>query len=252
MKLTRFSAISLLATSAIARTGKEPVGHTWHPAGPFDSRSPCPGLNALANHDWLPHDGKNIDLEAIQFAAGAVYNFDRDVLVSAVQSVYDFNLSTTGNSSTFDLGDLARHDTIEMDGSLSRNDIYFGDDLHFDPVVWAFTADKLGLYDLTDENGIYVTIESAAKARAARVAEAMRVNPTFNASQAQMIGSPGTTALYLRVLWDSSVNATHKDWVEAFFEEERLPYREGYEKPEEVTTGQSLGALVEAVINVVV
>ena len=27
--------------------------HPWIPAGPNDSRSPCPALNALANHDIL-------------------------------------------------------------------------------------------------------------------------------------------------------------------------------------------------------
>ena len=31
--------------------------HPYVPANPGDSRSPCPALNALANHGYLPRDG---------------------------------------------------------------------------------------------------------------------------------------------------------------------------------------------------
>jgi hypothetical protein len=45
-----------------------PPGHPGHggqwpefqPAKEGDSRSPCPALNAMANHGILPRDGKNI------------------------------------------------------------------------------------------------------------------------------------------------------------------------------------------------
>jgi hypothetical protein len=33
---------------------------------PNDLRSPCPALNTLANHGYLPHDGKNITPEVLQ------------------------------------------------------------------------------------------------------------------------------------------------------------------------------------------
>ena len=31
--------------------------HTWKAPGKNDQRGPCPGLNALANHGYLPHNG---------------------------------------------------------------------------------------------------------------------------------------------------------------------------------------------------
>jgi hypothetical protein len=34
-------------------TGK----HAWKAPGKTDQRGPCPGLNALANHGYLPHNG---------------------------------------------------------------------------------------------------------------------------------------------------------------------------------------------------
>ena len=36
---------------------------------PGDSRSPCPALNCLANHGYLPRDGKNITPEVLQHVA---------------------------------------------------------------------------------------------------------------------------------------------------------------------------------------
>lgn len=31
--------------------------HAFVAPGPTDQRGPCPGLNALANHGYLPHSG---------------------------------------------------------------------------------------------------------------------------------------------------------------------------------------------------
>lgn len=31
--------------------------HKWVAPGPNDIRGPCPGLNALANHGYFPHNG---------------------------------------------------------------------------------------------------------------------------------------------------------------------------------------------------
>lgn len=216
----------------------EPKGHEYHPAGPFDSRlyvslaasslllsqieiigrSPCPGLNALANHGWLPRSGKDISRDDIQYAISAAYNFAPDTQNFAFELVIAFQLSTTGNISTFNLEDLKAHNRIEFDGSLSRNDFYFGDNLHFDPEIWVPVARDLGLYEIGYSRGDrLVTIETAAKARAVRVKKAMQVNPQFNASAFEQAGSIGTTALYLATLWDAEVNATYKSWVKPFF-----------------------------------
>ncbi|KAJ5383822.1 Chloroperoxidase [Penicillium concentricum] len=144
----------------------------------------------------------------------------------------NFNLLTTGNQSTIKLFDLARHDEFEFDGSLSRNDIYFSDNVHFDHAIWATVAKNLGLYDtLGSSMNQYITVESAFQAYIARVADAKRVNPSFNASVIQVMGNPGTTALYLVTLWDDNAGAAPKSWVRALFEEERIPYLEGYKVP---------------------
>ena len=83
--------------------------------------------------------------------------------------------------------------------------------------MWGSVARSLGLYDNGGEG--LVTVEVAAKARAARVRDAMAVNKGFNASANQIQGSPGTTALYLTTLWDAEKDGAPKKWVRAFFGE---------------------------------
>ncbi|KAL7933041.1 Chloroperoxidase [Trichoderma chlorosporum] len=202
-----------------------PKGHDWIPAGPTDSRSPCPGLNALANHGWLPRNGKSIDLPTLQTAVAGAYNFAPHTFDSIFQAAQACNITTTGNNSTFNLVDLAKHDCTEFDGSLSRNDYYLGDNLHFDPKIWGETAKYLGLNNVTqDPMSKYVTMAQASAARVERVADAMKANPRFNASALEMMGSPGTTALYMVTLMDDTVGAAPKEWIKAFFEFERIPF----------------------------
>ncbi|KAK3350250.1 Chloroperoxidase [Lasiosphaeria hispida] len=252
MKLSSFLQTGLFSLVAGSHFGfREPAGHEWHPPVSGDSRSPCPGLNNLANHGYLPRSGKNIDLASVRLAVAGAYNYEPTTFDSAFEQAVNFNLTTTGNASTFHLADLALHDAIEFDGSLSRSDFYLGDDLHFDPAVWKGVAENLGLYETgPDMADRYVTVETAARARAARVAEAMRANPRFNASEAQAQGSPGTTALYLVTLWDAQQGAVPKAWIRSWFEKERIPYREGYKLSDTPKTGKDIGDMFQRILAV--
>ncbi|KAJ3740778.1 Chloroperoxidase [Lentinula detonsa] len=40
--------------------------HQWQAPSPTDSRGPCPGLNTLANHGFLPRNGSNIIRETVR------------------------------------------------------------------------------------------------------------------------------------------------------------------------------------------
>ncbi len=227
-------------------------------------------MNALANHGYLPRDGKNIDYEAINEAANSAYNFVPGFYKDIVDLVFKFNISTTSRpTETFDLRDLARHDTIEADGSLTRNDIYFGDDVQFDATVWTPVSKDLGLnqFNFFDR---FVTVETAAKATKNRYELAKSVNPEFNASAMQHLTEYGTTALYLLTVWDNDKEAAPKPWVKAllgkpgfaimfltavthqwFTEEDRIPYREGYKKGSVGKTNERLNNLTGALRDVV-
>lgn len=42
-------------TQYISNTGQ----YKWVKPGPSDQRGPCPGLNAFANHNYIPHNGQD-------------------------------------------------------------------------------------------------------------------------------------------------------------------------------------------------
>ena len=101
-------AIAVVQT--ITGKKKDPnVDHSWHPPTPTDRRSPCPMLNALANHGYLPRDGKDVSLadlvngfkESINLAPEATFL----VTVKALQG------SSTGNFLTLHLDDLNKHNS---------------------------------------------------------------------------------------------------------------------------------------------
>lgn len=94
-----------------------------------------------------------------------VMNLQIEPFNTEIQTSLDH--STTGNGSTFNLEDSNVHNDVEIDGSLSRKDLYFGDNIHFDHDIWAQSASKF--------EGDKITIQTAAESRAYRTQKAMEM-----------------------------------------------------------------------------
>jgi len=90
----------------------------WCPAQEGDSRSPCPALNTLANHGYLPRNGKDIGMRDMVHALKAGYHLST-FFAWFLTFVGYMVLQQFGRIS---LGDLARHNHIEHDASLVHRD----------------------------------------------------------------------------------------------------------------------------------
>ncbi|KAL5322953.1 hypothetical protein ACEPPN_007478 [Leptodophora sp. 'Broadleaf-Isolate-01'] len=140
-------------------------------------RGPCPGLNALANHGFLPRDGQAISIDRLKAVlaylrmSGTLSN----VLVSAVVQV----INSKPNRSTFDLQDLSIHGLLEHDASLTRLDVRDGDNVHFQPELFELMlADATHGHDhksQANEDDSY-TIRDIARTRARRTLEHQKSN----------------------------------------------------------------------------
>lgn len=201
---------------------------------PGDVRSPCPGLNALANHDICPRDGKGYTIplliDCLKKGMNMGADFSLFVGAAGIRSNPNFL------SLEFDLDQLDHHDmVIEHDASLSRADVSTGNNYSFNQTIWDTV---LAYYDGMTETSIPV----AAKAKYNRVQTESKRDPTFTYGPVQFIFSYGETAIYLSTMGDPTTGVAPIEYVRSLFEEERLPYEEGWRPTTEPTTLGSLAA----------
>ncbi|KAF2156341.1 Cloroperoxidase [Myriangium duriaei CBS 260.36] len=213
---------------------------TFQAAQPGDSRGPCPMLNVLANHGYLPRNGRNIDKATTRTAMKDGLNLENDF----ADIMFDPGLLTSPkpDSFSFDLDNLNRHNLLEHDGSLSRADAYWNIDQTFNTTVYNESLSYLG------RNGDTIDCAAAAAARMARMATSQATNPTFfvNASAATI--SFGETGAYILALGDKVAGTVPLARVRMMFEQEKLPHELGWTTPKTSATADDLFNLTGRVI----
>ncbi|KAL8824044.1 MAG: hypothetical protein Q9191_005341 [Dirinaria sp. TL-2023a] len=233
-------------------TNVSPKRGTYIPSKPTDIRSPCPAVNALANHGYIARDGRNIRASELHAALGelglgsfmsTVFTYPPfielptdpqpsppswwDMISSPfAHALGGFAMRRPGQTdadgvAVLDLDQLARPNVVEHDVSLSRRDFAQGDNIRRQP-------DLISNLLAASSNGEKITLIDFVKLRKDRLAEQRRVNPKlhFQAWQNQL--ACAEVALILKVLGDGS--EVPVDYVKAFFQEERLPREEGWKK----------------------
>ncbi|KAI0893638.1 Cloroperoxidase [Annulohypoxylon nitens] len=211
----------------------------WQAPGPNDVRAPCPMLNTLANHGFLPHSGKGITANKTIDALFNALNIEKDL----GQLLFNFAATTnpTPNATYFDLDHLSRHNVLEHDGSLSRQDAYFGPADVFNEAVFNQTKSYW--------TGDTITIQMASNARVARLMTSNLTNPEYSLSDLGSAFSIGESAAYVAILGDKKSGTVPKTWVEYLFEKERLPYELGFAKAKEPFTQDDLGDMSQRIVD---
>ncbi|KAK3900063.1 Chloroperoxidase [Staphylotrichum tortipilum] len=204
--------------------------HAWRAPLPGDRRSPCPMMNTLANHGFVARSGRNISVDELVNAIDVAVNLSplssRPVVEIAA------SLSTTGYPNTFNLDDLNTHGAIEHDGSLSRADTITGDNHSFNCTIYNTVAAFF-------TQGT-ISIETAARARRARLTAAAAQNPSFTFTAREEQFSQFETALYLAVFGKGTKGGAKTSWVNILFREERLAYDEGFKRAKDVITNDDV------------
>ncbi|BFZ58090.1 hypothetical protein PYCC9005_005148 [Savitreella phatthalungensis] len=221
--------------------GVAPAGHKYVAPGPNDLRSPCPGLNALANHNFLPHDGRGLTVDVLVKGLSDGLNVSPDFSIT----IGGFGSLSSPGTTTFTLQDLDHHNfPIEHDASLSRLDFYEGNNYAFNNATWQ-TVLAYVPGNGADPNAVF-NYSNAGPARYNRVKTQAKKNPTFTYTPLQFVLSYGETALYLSTMGDPSTGVAKVSYVRSLFEKERLPYELGWTKPAGQTSLFSLGAMIFA------
>lgn len=89
-------------------------------------------LNTLANHEYLPHNGRDFTLEQVKYALKTALNFTDEF----GKFLNDFALTTNPdkNASTWGLDTLSNHNILEHDASLR----YIFLSLVTRAIIWSF------------------------------------------------------------------------------------------------------------------
>ncbi|KAF5339486.1 hypothetical protein D9758_015317 [Tetrapyrgos nigripes] len=211
--------------------------HEWQAPTATDSRGPCPGLNTLANHGFLPRNGKNITVDMVMDAIHDGFNFDKGTLILRVAA--KLGLLTTDEIDNYMLEDLALHGTLEHDASLSRSDIFpdgSGDNLHFNETVFSTLANS------NPGSDVY-NITSAAATLDQRLALDMIEHPDLTNTIKEFFVRAIESSFYLSAMGDPIKGVAKKELVQIFFREERLPIAEGWVRSPVLITNEILGNL---------
>lgn len=154
----RFFALLFAITGVVAAHVSGNGKHDWHAPVRGDVRSPCPALNSLANHGYIPRDGKKLGVSMVVKALGKALNVSEETATTLAKG--GLRTSSDPASGTFSLEDLRKHNMIEHDASLSRKDTSVdGDNFSFNREVF----DEF-LSHFKGSSGV-ITIPAAAAAR---------------------------------------------------------------------------------------
>jgi len=208
-------------THADVQTRQAWEAQPWTAPGPSDARGPCPGLNTLANHGYLPSNGRGISLDIL--AKGMLDGFN----IARSDAVILFSQAVRTNpryplALDFDLENLGREGVLEHDFSLSRSDRFFANPLPFNETVWKETASFF-----TTDN---ITVTQLADARMARLATSKRTNPQHQNSLLSDGFSWGECASFFEIMADGTTGTVRKDFIEYWFRNERMPTEIGWER----------------------
>ncbi|EEB92448.1 hypothetical protein MPER_09040 [Moniliophthora perniciosa FA553] len=198
------SAIAFVsAKSVIRRSPHDEIDWSQHPfqaPGPDDARGPCPGLNTLANHGFLPRNGKNITIAVVLQGAVDGFNVQNDALNIAAKAA----LFTSPLNDQFMLNDIKLHGTIEHDGSISRADHALGDNAAFNETYFSVTANSNPGVD-------YYNATSAGLVFKERHADSLANNPNITNTVKEFVIKIVEAGLYLSVMGDASTQRAPKE-----------------------------------------
>ncbi|KAK5991329.1 Peroxidase stcC-like protein [Cladobotryum mycophilum] len=238
--LSKLLLLPLIALAAAA-SPSESI-RPWKPAGPGDSRGPCPMLNTLANHGYLPHNGRNLTSQLFAKAVVEALNVD-DGYGTLPAEMF---IMKWGKKS-FDLEDLNTPHLMQHIASLSRDDVT-ANDKHIKPATGRISA------LLDDSTTPYLTAKSIAKSRS-RVEALSSPNKLTHTEELLAYVESG---LVLLIMSDHTVPSgitlprggswsAPKEWVRTWLSEERLPVEQGWKRSERLLEGLDLLPVMKAI-----
>ncbi|RXW25115.1 heme-thiolate peroxidase [Candolleomyces aberdarensis] len=209
--------------------------HPWKPLRKGDVRGPCPGLNTLASHGYLPRDGVATPTQIVN-AIQEGLNMENTAAILATYLGHLLNgnqvtdlLSIGGKTpktgppppAPAHAGGLNVHGTFEGDAGLTRADEFFGDNHSFNQTLFDKLVDFSNRY-----GGGFYNYTVAGELRYSRIQDSIATNPQFSFKNVRYITAYGETVFPVNFFVDGRVTTDRKLSMEdaaSFFRDMRFP-----------------------------
>jgi hypothetical protein len=182
----------------------------WIAPGRNDLRSPCPGLNVLANHGALPHSGSELSKDIVVNGISSVFNFSPLLAGTLFE-----NAALNMGQRVIDLEMIRKHGLLEHDASLTRYDTGDSGKDNFTP-----RQELVNQLKSFAVNG-YLDWTGIAKARLFRISQEQKSNPNFQNGLKESTLAIGECVFIIRVLGDG--NRLPVEWMDSWFMKEQIP-----------------------------
>ncbi|PPR06380.1 hypothetical protein CVT26_004641 [Gymnopilus dilepis] len=210
------------------------AAHPWRPAAPGDIRGPCPGLNTLASHGWLPRngiatpdqiitavqEGFNMDNSLARFVTYAAFLVDGNVVTNLLSIGQKTAETGPAPPAPAIVGGLNTHAVFEGDSSMTRADFFFGDNHDFNETLFDQFVDFSNRF-----GGGFYNLTVAGELRFQRVMQSIATNPTFSFVAPRYFTAYAESVFPLNFFIDGRKDDGQLDMETArgFFQNSRMP-----------------------------
>ncbi|TKY88464.1 hypothetical protein EX895_002452 [Sporisorium graminicola] len=225
-KITDITPDKIYSAFGIRRDGGllppgEDSAHPWQAPAKGAKRGPCPGLNTIANHGYLPRNGivNPIELLVGTFN-GLNLSPDLAAILAAISFVGmgDLLQMKLSIGDRYGLGDgLSHHGILEGDASVTRKDNYFGNSWDADPKLVQQFINETNTYGKGN-----VDIVSLSNSRFRAWSHGRENNPVFDFNPWRMLVAYAESGFVHEVLRGSFVKFD-EDMIKSWFLKERFP-----------------------------
>ncbi|KAF7297944.1 Heme-thiolate peroxidase [Mycena chlorophos] len=244
-------------------TGAKIIPDTDHPyiaPGPEDLRGPCPGMNTLANHGYIPRSGI-ASFEDIVSGMTEAFNLDQDfgAFITALNMLMRGNpfvnkMSIGGvsplvpplpnNAGT--PGGISLHGGIEGDASMTRADMYIGDNINFQHLMYDMDLVLLGQHggNGPDGNSTVFTRETMVAIKTFDILSDQANNPKFDYPPRRINGSFLEASFVIEIFANHTTNQATLPIVGSFMRNETFP-QNWFRPAAPKTGGESALAILE-------
>ncbi|KAJ7627233.1 Chloroperoxidase [Roridomyces roridus] len=217
------------------------VDHPFIAPGPDDQRGPCPGMNTLANHGFIPRNGI-ATFEEITLAQVEAFNLDINFgafLVAAnmlmrgnpfVNKISIGGVSPLVPPLPYGIGSnvtggLAKHGGFEGDGSITRADVHIGDNVNFQNILYDHDLLFLGKFgdDGPEGNNTVLNLATITAIKQYNIQSNQLADPEFHFTPTRLVAAFNEISFLLNLFANGTTNQASLSTLGSFLRNQTFP-----------------------------